>query len=59
MPRPDKVAVVDEVKEKFSGAPVGTLLGRSVEERLDHAMKVLTGAGAEVLVGGTRGGGKG
>ena len=56
---PDSEAFITAVKEKFGSAPVGTLLGRSVQDRLEHAMKVLTKSGAEVLVGGKPGGGKG
>jgi NADP-dependent aldehyde dehydrogenase len=50
---------IDQVKAKFQAAPVGTLLGKSVQDRLVHAMGVLTKAGAQVLVGGQAGGGRG
>ncbi len=50
---------VAKVKDKFAAAPVGTLLGKSVEDRLDHAVGALTKAGAELVTGGIRGGGKG
>ena len=56
---PDTDAFIAKVRDKFAAAPVGTLLGKSVEDKLDHAVKVLTKAGAEVLTGGTRGGGRG
>jgi 2,5-dioxopentanoate dehydrogenase len=55
----DSDAFVERLKEKFSAAPVGTLLGKSVQDRLEHAVKVLTKGGAEVLVGGKVGGGRG
>lgn len=56
---PDTDAFIAKVRDKFAAAPVGTLLGKSVEDKLDHAVKVLTKAGAELLTGGTRGGGRG
>jgi alpha-ketoglutaric semialdehyde dehydrogenase len=56
---PDTDAFIGKVKEKFAAAPVGTLLGKGVEDKLEHAVKVLTKAGAELLTGGTRGGGRG
>ncbi|HEY0709704.1 MAG TPA: aldehyde dehydrogenase family protein [Polyangia bacterium] len=55
----DGEAFVRGVRDKFAAAPVGTLLGKSVQDRLGHAMKVLTSAGAEVLTGGHEGGGRG
>jgi alpha-ketoglutaric semialdehyde dehydrogenase len=56
---PETDTFIAAVKDKFAAAPVGTLLGKSVEDKLDHAVKVLTKAGAQVLTGGTRGGGRG
>jgi alpha-ketoglutaric semialdehyde dehydrogenase len=50
---------VANVKDKFAAAPVGTLLGKSVEDRLQEAVTKLTRAGAKVVTGGTRGGGRG
>ena len=45
--------------EKFKAAPVGTLLSGGVAKSLAQGVATLTKAGAEVLVGGTSGGGKG
>jgi alpha-ketoglutaric semialdehyde dehydrogenase len=47
------------VRDKMGAAPVGTLLGRSVQDRLQHAIQTLLGAGAQLLVGGSVGGGRG
>ncbi len=52
-------AFVQGVRDKMSAAPVGTLLGRSVQDRLTHAIATLKSAGAEVLTGGSAGGGRG
>jgi 2,5-dioxopentanoate dehydrogenase len=52
-------AFIEKVREKMAAAPVGTLLGKSVQDRLAHAVQVLRGAGAEVLAGGSAGGGRG
>jgi NADP-dependent aldehyde dehydrogenase len=52
-------AFVQGVRDKMSASPVGTLLGRSVQERLQHAVDALKAAGAEVLAGGSPGGGRG
>jgi alpha-ketoglutaric semialdehyde dehydrogenase len=43
----------------MNAAPVGTLLGRSVQDRLQHAVQTLRGAGAELVAGGSPGGGRG
>ncbi len=48
-----------KVAEKFSQAPVGTLLSQNVESSLTKAIGTLRAAGAKVLVGGTPGGGMG
>ncbi|MEX2173967.1 MAG: aldehyde dehydrogenase (NADP(+)) [Pirellulaceae bacterium] len=45
--------------EKFHAAPVGTLLSAGVAKSLAGGIAALTKAGAEVLVGGSAGGGKG
>lgn len=50
---------VDAVQAKFTAAPVGTLLSRSGVRGLSNAIQTLQKAGAEVLVGGTEGGGQG
>jgi alpha-ketoglutaric semialdehyde dehydrogenase len=52
-------AFVRGVRDKFAAAPVGTLLGKSVQDRLGHAVKVISGAGAQVVTGGHEGGGRG
>lgn len=44
---------------KFSAAPVGTLLSASVAKSLAAGVSTLTQSGAQVLVGGASGGGKG
>ncbi len=56
-PQTDKLIAL--LVEKFKAAPVGTLLSGGVSKSLAHGIATLTGAGAEVLVGGTSGGGKG
>ncbi len=55
----DSDTLVERVRDKLAAAPVGTLLGRSVQDRLQHAVGVLRGAGAELLAGGAVGGGRG
>lgn len=50
---------VSSVTERFSGAPVGTLLSKSVEKSLHASHGVLTAAGAEVLCGTGAGSGAG
>jgi NADP-dependent aldehyde dehydrogenase len=50
---------VETVKSKFAEAPVGTLLSKSGVSGLSQAIQTLRQAGAEVLVGGTEGGGQG
>jgi alpha-ketoglutaric semialdehyde dehydrogenase len=52
-------AFIKTIVEKFRGAPVGTLLSKSVEKTLTEAVATLTKAGAELLVGGKAGGGQG
>ena len=47
------------LSEKFRAAPVGTLLSKAVQTGLTASISELTRAGAEVLVGGTTGGGRG
>ncbi len=47
------------VAEKFKAAPIGTLLSRGVATSLSKAVTTLQAAGAEVVAGGTAGGGKG
>ena len=45
--------------EKFKAAPVGTLLSSGVAKSLAAGIAALTKAGAQILAGGTAGGGKG
>lgn len=56
---PDTERFVESVAVRFHEAPVGTLLGPGVEKTLATAVETLTGAGAKVIAGGQRGGGKG
>ena len=44
---------------RFQAAPVGTLLSASVARSLDESVRRLVEAGAELLAGGTAGGGRG
>ncbi len=44
---------------KFASAPVGTLLSKGVQSSLRASIEVLSQAGAQVLVGGSTGGGRG
>ena len=52
-------AFVDRLKLAFQESPVGTLLSKNVGDALTRGISELTWAGAEVLVGGTGGGGRG
>ena len=52
-------AFLSAVGASFAAAPVGTLLTEAVENSMERSIEVLTGAGAEVLQGGARGGGNG
>jgi NADP-dependent aldehyde dehydrogenase len=52
-------AFVRQIAERFQAAPVGTLLSRSVESSLRAGVQTLCEAGAQVLAGGTSGGGQG
>lgn len=52
-------AFIEAAKTKFGGAPVGTMLTGSVEKNMIASVATLQKAGAEVLVGGQAGGGKG
>ncbi|MCH5375923.1 MAG: aldehyde dehydrogenase (NADP(+)), partial [Planctomycetes bacterium] len=45
--------------ERFAAAPVGTLLSKAVQSSLQASMDVLAKAGAQILIGGTVGGGRG
>ena len=50
---------IDSVAAKFSEAPVGTLLNEGVQAGLAESVKALQEAGAELVTGGTSGGGTG
>ena len=52
-------AFVRQVAERFQAASVGTLLSSAVERSLQAGLQALRAAGAEVIVGGTPGGGQG
>ncbi|MFO0918741.1 MAG: aldehyde dehydrogenase (NADP(+)) [Planctomycetaceae bacterium] len=56
---PETESFLAQVAEKFRTAPVGTLLGESVQKSLTAAVKTLVAHGAEVLAGGQSGGGAG
>ena len=50
---------IESVTAKFDEAPVGTLLNEGVQTGLEESVKALQEAGAELLTGGTSGGGTG
>ena len=50
---------IQDISQKFREAPVGTLLGESVEKGMADGVQALQDAGAELLVGGKSGGGNG
>src|SRR5262249_38597663 len=50
---------IEVVRDKFTAAPVGTLLSRGVAKSLESNVGRLVDAGAELLAGGTSGGGAG
>jgi NADP-dependent aldehyde dehydrogenase len=50
---------INSVAEKFSAAPVGTLLSKSGQNGLASAVETLKSAGAEQVCGGIEGGGEG
>ena len=50
---------IQSVSQQFGDAPVGTLLGESVEKGIVAGVRALQDAGAELLVGGESGGGTG
>jgi alpha-ketoglutaric semialdehyde dehydrogenase len=56
---PATAAFLDVLRAKFSAAPIGTLLSRSVFDSYRRNLGSLLAAGAEILVGGTPGGGRG
>lgn len=52
-------SLLAKVVERFTQAPVGTLLSSAVVKSLQAGIATLKSAGAEILAGGTAGGGKG
>jgi NADP-dependent aldehyde dehydrogenase len=56
---PEADAFLKLVSDKFTAAPVGTLLGEGVLKHLERGIAALRAAGAEVVTGGETGGGKG
>jgi 2,5-dioxopentanoate dehydrogenase len=50
---------IRQVAERFTAAPVGTLLGEGVLNHLESGLRVLTSHGATVVTGGSPGGGSG
>jgi NADP-dependent aldehyde dehydrogenase len=56
---PETNAFLNLVRDKFAAAPVGTLLSEGVLKHLEKGIAALRAAGAEVVTGGTSGGGKG
>jgi len=50
---------IRQVKERFSAAPVGTLLSEGVQKNLHSGIQTLVRHGATLLVGGSVGGGAG
>lgn len=52
-------AFVAAVAEKFSGAPVGTLLSAGVQKSLTSGIETIQKAGAKIVAGGSAGGGSG
>ena len=50
---------IDGIAEKFSAAPVGTLLSAAVETSLQQNLQLLVDAGVQVVTGNTPGGGNG
>jgi len=55
----DAEAFISDVRARFEAAPVATMLGPSAVSSFEDGVKTLIQAGAEVIVGGKRGGGKG
>ena len=56
---PQTEAFIEKVANSFRSAPVGTLLSRAVESSLVRGLNALVGAGAQVVVGNSPGGGSG
>jgi NADP-dependent aldehyde dehydrogenase len=56
---PETDQFLDKLPGRFSTAPVGTLLSRGVAQSLAESVETLRRAGAELVCGGTPGGGRG
>src|SRR4051794_32434547 len=52
-------AFVNAIAERYKAAPVGTLLNAGVQQNLGESVQALAKAGAELMVGGEKGGGEG
>lgn len=52
-------AFINNVKERFTSANVGTMLGEGVQRSFAEGVKTLQSAGAKLLTGGEAGGGNG
>lgn len=55
----DAEKLIAGVKDRFKAAAVGTMLGPSAADSFGEGLELLIEAGAEVVTGGKRGGGKG
>ncbi len=55
----DTESFLADLAQRFGQAPIGTLLSRSVARSLEESVSQLVAAGAQVVAGGTPGGGKG
>jgi NADP-dependent aldehyde dehydrogenase len=55
----DTDTFIENVRQRFQAAPVGTLLSRGVGNSLRASIEKLSQAGAQILVGGSAGGGTG
>ena len=56
---PESDAFIEQTRERFGSAPVGTLLTGSVERSMVESVATLQKAGAEIVIGGQPGGGNG
>ena len=56
---PETDAFLAKVADRFASAPIGTLLSSAVVRSLQAGVATLKAAGAEILTGGTAGGGTG
>lgn len=56
---PETESWINQVTNRFSAAPVGTLLGAGVQSHLESGFRTLLSHGATLLTGGSSGGGAG